>query len=253
MIKPFDSVTKRNFLLLSVSQAILLLVLWTFSPIAALPTPVEIGSAWNRLALHDGLLYELFQSAVTITKAIAFASLIAFGLAFLTTTALFKPVVTWMTGFRFLGFAGITFLFTMWTSNNHELKLWLLTFGMSVFLLTSALQMVNCVSQEEVDYGRTLRMDGWQITWEILVRGRLHETLDIIRQNAAIGWTMLSMVEGLVRSEGGIGSMLIMQSKYLNLGSIFAIQLTILAYGIAQDYGLRFIRNILCPYLKERK
>lgn len=46
------------------------------------------------------------------------------------------------------------------------------------------------------------------------------------------------MVEGITRSEGGIGALLLNQNKYFNLSAVFAIQLTILAYGILQDYAL---------------
>jgi NitT/TauT family transport system permease protein len=81
------------------------------------------------------------------------------------------------------------------------------------------------------------------------MRGKLDQTLDAIRQNAAMGWVMLSMVEGLVRSEGGIGLLLLTNSKFLNLNAIFAIQLTILAYGILQDYILQWIRTLVCPYV----
>lgn len=249
----FDSITKKNFILLSVGQAILCLVLWSFFPISAVPTPIEIVGAWHKMATNEGLLYELFISATTILKAIGLAALISFGLAYLTTAIVFKPVVTWMTSMRFLGFAGITFLFTLWTSNSGELKLWLLTFGMTVFLLSSALAMVNSVTQEQIDYARTLQLDGWQITWEIVVRGKLDEAIDIIRQNAAVGWTLLSMVEGLSRSEGGIGAMLLMKGKYLNLNELFAIQLTILGYGIFQDAALRYFRLVICPYIEANR
>ncbi|MBN4663922.1 hypothetical protein H4F36_24175 [Escherichia coli] len=76
------------------------------------------------------------------------------------------------------------------------------------------------------------------------------DMLDLIRQNAAVGWTLLSMVEGLVRSEGGIGALLLNQNKYFNLSAVFAIQLTILAYGILQDFGLSYLRSVLCPWTR---
>ena len=58
------------------------------------------------------------------------------------------------------------------------------------------------------------------------------------------------MVEGLVRSEGGIGSLLLNQNKHLHLAGIFAIQLTILLYGLLQDYLLGLLRQAACPYIK---
>lgn len=250
LLTPFADVSGL-FRLVALAEAGLLVLFWLFVPMQLVPTPIEIIKAWNSLALQDGLLVELYKSAVTIIKALILASLISFGLAFLSTAALFRPLSRWLTALRFLGFAGITFFFTLWTSSGAELKLWLLTFGMTAFLMTNALAMVEDIRSQEVDYARTLRLKGWRITWEVACMGRLADGLDLIRQNAAIGWMMLSMVEGLVRSEGGIGSLLLTQAKHLHLSSIFAIQITILAYGIVQDVALRYFRELLCPYVRK--
>lgn len=56
------------------------------------------------------------------------------------------------------------------------------------------------------------------------------------------------VVEGLVRAQGGIGTLLLNQNKSLNLAAIFAIQLTILVYGILQDIGLNYLRFVVCPW-----
>ncbi len=138
----------------------------------------------------------------------------------------------------------------MMTHDGSSLKVWLLTFGMLVFQVTNMVAVTNSITQAEVDYAKTLRMSPFRKVYELLILGKRHDFLDIIRQNAAIGWVMLSMVEGLVRSEGGIGSLLITQSKFLNLSAIVAIQLTILAYGIVQDYVLGYARLLLCPYIQ---
>ena len=71
---------------------------------------------------------------------------------------------------------------------------------------------------------------------------------NIIIQNAAIGWTMLTMVEGLSRSEGGVGVLLISQNKFFKLDGIFAIQLSILFLALAQDWALRKWHRFIFPY-----
>jgi len=43
---------------------------------------------------------------------------------------------------------------------------------------------------------------------------------------------MLTMVEGISRSEGGVGAMLLNQNKHFHLSAVFAIQLTILLLGL---------------------
>lgn len=249
-IKPFEYINSVSFKILAIGQAILLIAIWFMLPNSILPNPIEIAQAWHNLASTQGMLVELGRSAIVILKAIAISALITGLLSFIATAALLKPVITWMTALRFLGFAGITFLFTLLTSDGSELKLWLLVFGLTTFQLTNSIGVIANIRQETIDYARTLRLDGWRLSYEIAFRGKLPDALDIIRQNAAIGWTLLSMVEGLVRSDGGIGAMLLNHSKHLHLSSIFAIQLTILGYGILQDYALKALREQLCPFLK---
>jgi NitT/TauT family transport system permease protein len=121
---------------------------------------------------------------------------------------------------------------------------------MTVFLSRSMIDAVKATPQSEIDYARSLGLSGWGLTWELMVRGKSGEMLDLIRQNAAVGWTMLAMVEGITRSDGGIGSLLLNQNKYFNLAAVFAIQLTILSYGILQDVGLTYLRLALCPWTR---
>jgi ABC-type nitrate/sulfonate/bicarbonate transport system permease component len=246
---PFAQGPRLNIRLLAFVQLIILAAIWSsLPPSTGIPTPLSILSAWNMLALKQGLLAELLSSVIVIWKALLLSALISFSIAYLTTADIFKPVGTMVASLRFLGFAGLTFLFTLWTSNGQNLKLALLTFGMTVFLTRSTVDEIKAVPLESIDYGRSLGLRGWRITYEIGVRGRLHVMLDLLRQNAAIGWTLIVLVEGLVRSEGGIGAMLLVNGKYFNLSAVFAIQITILAYGILQDALLNLLRALVCPY-----
>lgn len=247
LIKPFAG---GSIAVVAAIQFAFIFIVWMLAPSSLFPSPSEVFVAWNKLALEQSLLAELGASAWTIMQALFYSSMIGTTVAYLAAINVIKPISKAIAALRFLGFAGITFMFTMLTSDGAQLKVWMLTFGMLVFQVTNMLAVTNSISQAEVNYAQTLRMSPIRKVYELLIRGRAHDFLDIIRQNAAIGWVMLSMVEGLVRSDGGIGSMLVTQSKYLNLSAIFAIQLTILVYGLVQDYILAGIRLALCPYLK---
>lgn len=249
LLIPFAQGPRLNIKLLAFVQLILLGLIWmSMPPSTGIPTPVAIAEAWNKLALEQGLLAELMVSVIVILKALMMSALISFTLAYLTTADIFKPGATMIASLRFLGFAGLTFLFTLWTSNGQNLKLALLTFGMTVFLTRSTVDEIKSIPSESIDYARSLGLRGWRITYEIGVRGSLHVMLDLLRQNAAVGWTLIVLVEGLVRSEGGIGALLLVNGKYFNLSGVFAIQLTILAYGIIQDIALNALRALVCPY-----
>jgi ABC-type nitrate/sulfonate/bicarbonate transport system permease component len=245
---PYSGSLSREIRVLAAIQAVFLIGLWFAAPNTYIPSPVEIARAWNDLAGSQGMLVELYNSAIVVWQALFISMMISITMSSLNTAAFFKPLVQWATALRFLGFAGITFMFTLMLGGGAALKLWLLTFGMTVFFLTNQKAEIESISGSDVDYVKTLRLKGWRITWELGVRGSLDRTLDIARQNAAIGWTLLSMVEGLVRSEGGIGTLLLNQNKHFHLSAVFAIQLTILLYGILQDWILGVIRKVICPY-----
>lgn len=248
IITPFSGGGPKTLVSLALFQLGLLLVLWTMFPVTGMSSPLEIVTSFKSLFLEQNLIRELIVSVLVILKAIFYSSIISLSIGYLSTALLFRPFSSMVSSFRFLGFAGITFLFTLWTSSGMELKVWLLTFGMTVFLTTTVLAEIRAIPRDSIDYARTLGLRGWKITYEIVVLGKIDVMIDLIRQNAAIGWTMLSMVEGLVRADGGIGTLLINQNKYFHLSAVFAIQGVILTYGLLQDYAFIYLRKLLCPY-----
>lgn len=249
LIIPFPLGKRFDWRFITAVSILILMAFWAIAPASTgVPSQLAIAGAWNELATKSGLLVELFESTKVIWLAIILSAFISVALAALYTADMFKPISTFVASMRFLGFAGLTFLFTLWTSSAYSLKLSLLTFGMTVFLTRSTIDVVKSIPQSEVDYARSLGLSGWRLTWELFNRGRAAELLDLVRQNAAVGWTLLAMVEGITRSEGGIGAMLLNQNKYFRLDAVFAIQLTILAYGLLQDVLLQYIRVLLCPW-----
>ena len=56
------------------------------------------------------------------------------------------------------------------------------------------------------------------------------------------------MVEGISRSEGGVGALLLNQNKHFHLAEVFAIQLLILTVGLLQDFAIGIGKRLLCPW-----
>lgn len=247
-LKPFTPVPSKTFRILALSQMLFLVLLWILSPWKAVPSPLEVAHAWVDMVQNQALLWELAVSMKTNFQAILLSSAIGLVMMYASTAVFFKTWVRFASTMRFLGFAGLTFLFTLAFDSGQALKLALLVFGMTVFLITNLSAEVDNFPQERVDHARTLGMKDWHITWETVVLGKADVVLDLIRQNAAIGWTLLSMVEGLVRSEGGIGALLLNQNRHFHLGAVFAIQFTILFAGWIQDVLFGYLRNFICPY-----
>lgn len=245
---PFARLNSWHVKALIAVQAVIALAVW-FLVGGMIPTPVEVLNALGNL-VGRGLLQELWTSSKTLIVSLLLATFIATCIAALSATWLFKPFANFASGMRFLGFAGLTFVFLLIADGAFQLKVMLLTFGITVFMTTSLLAEVRAITQDELDYAATLKLTGWKAVWELFIVGRFDKVLDLMRQNAAVGWTLLAMVEGITRSEGGIGAMLLVENKYLNLSSVFAIQLVILVYGILQDQLLAFLRTWLCPHLQ---
>jgi len=228
-------------------QLVLLFFVWIFSPTVFLPKPKEVFQALGEM-WSEGLGGELITSFYLNLQAIALSTVLSLLMAYLTVIPFFRPIVTLLSKLRFLSMVGLTFFFTLMASTGHELKLFLLVFSVSVFFVTGMAEVVASIPKERYDLARTLRMGEWRVVYEVVVLGQADKAFEVLRQNAAMGWMMLTLVEGISRSEGGVGAMLLNQNKHFHLSAVFAIQLTILVLGLAQDYGIGLLRKILCPY-----
>jgi NitT/TauT family transport system permease protein len=150
---------------------------------------------------------------------------------------------------RFLGLTGLVFPFTLLTGGGYTLKVWLLTFGMSTFFVTAMAQAVLEIPSEQYDYMRVLGASEGRIFWEVVVRGTLDKALDTLRQNLAMGWAMITMVEGISRAEGGVGALILNQNKHFHLAEVFAVLIAILVLGLLLDYLMAVSVRILCPHV----
>ena len=248
LLLPFTPVRSRWLQVLVAAQVAAALALWSFSGCRTLPTPVQIGAAWLDLVRHQDLLAELWVSVKVSLLALTLSTLAAVVMACLATAPLFMPIARLAAALRFLGFAGLTYVFMLVSGDAITLRVAILAFGMAVYLVTALLANLKALPRSRVDHCRTLGMKHWRITWELCVLGQGDVILDLVRQNAAIGWTLLTLVEGLTRSAGGIGALLLNQNRYFLLAGVFAIQATILAVGLAQDALLSLVKDIACPW-----
>lgn len=244
---PNRTVSGATMRLLVVGSVISILMVWALMPSKIIPHPLDVveafGSLWSRTSIGQDVV-----ASVTLNiEAISLATLISASLAYLSVLAGLRPSIEFASKLRFLGLTGLSFIFGL-SFTGHSLKLVLLTFGMSVFLLTSMVSVVASIPKEQFDYARTLRMGPWRATYEVVVLGTMDQMIEAVRQNAAIGWVMLTMVEGLVRSEGGIGMLLLNENKHIRLETVFALQILVLTIGLLQDYGIGVLRNLFCPW-----
>ncbi len=248
LFTPHENVPRRYWLGMITVQVALALLFWAFQPMKVIPKPLEVVNAFADLWSRFGLGEALMTSFKTTIEALAIGSLVSLVLAYLTVLPFFQPIVMFIAKMRFLGLVGLTFIFTLVMGGGHALKLSVMVFCLSVYFVASMMEVVASVTKEELDHARTLRMGKWRAVYEVIILGKMDQALEVLRQNAAITWMSLTLVEGLVRSEGGMGALLLIQSKYLKLPEIYAIQATILLVGLLLDYFLKWTKRVICPW-----
>src|SRR5262249_62193618 len=181
------------------------------------------------------------------------STVLSLGLAYLTVLPPLRPLVGAVSKLRFTGLVGWGFVFTLWAHDGHQLKLWMLVFGMTPFFATAIAAVVAAIPRERFDHARAMRMGPVRVVWEVVILGTLDQALEALRQNAAIGWMMLTMVEGVVRAEGGIGTLMLDEERHLRLDAVFALIFVVLAVGVVQDHALAWLRRAVCPYAERRQ
>jgi NitT/TauT family transport system permease protein len=245
---PNAKIEKNTWLVLIVVQVAAAILLWSVAATELIPSPIEVVEAFGELLANHNLIGELTTSFLLCVKSIFLGTLLSVLIAYSGVMPFFKNIAGFGAKMRFMTLVGLSFIFALTFTGGHSLKLALLIFGISGFQLVALNQLVASVSRNEYNHAKALGMSKWGIVWEVVFKGRLHDILEITRQNLAISWTMLTFVEGLVRSEGGIGLMLQEANKHLKLDHIFAVQLCVLVLAVGMDRGLLWLKHTIFPY-----
>lgn len=226
------------------------LLAWALSPFQSLPTLREIAGALGRLWSEGGLGAELFATTRLIAVSLAITVALSLVLAYASVIPAVRPLTHGVAKLRFLGLTGLVFPLTLATGGGFRLKVALLTFGMTTFLVTAVARIVDEVPRAEIDQMRVLGASDARVAWEVIVRGTLDRTLDAVRQNLAMGWSMITMVEGISRSDGGIGAVILNQNKHFHLAEVYAVLAVVLVVGLVLDHAMGVLGLLLCPHTR---
>ncbi|MCU0434029.1 MAG: ABC transporter permease subunit [Bacteroidia bacterium] len=249
---PFSAISRKTVLTLIVAETIVALLIWQLSGNGLIPSPTKVLDALGRVASDPNFSFaDNFMSSLFLTlKGMGISILIALAVSYLALIPVFNPVAHFIIKCRYLTLTGLIFVFTLMTDNGSQLKMSLLIFGIVPFFVTSLLSIIEGINKQEYELCRTLRMNNWQILWEVVIVGRFDQVFEVMRQNFAIAWMMITMVEGLSMSEGGLGTLLIKANKFVDMAQVFAILLVIFVLGILFDILLGQLRRWLFPYTK---
>lgn len=250
LITPFSKVSTNIMSTMLIIELSLFLIAWVILDITFLPSPMETWNAGMSLISNEGLVAEFWVSIKLCLRAMFYATIISAIISYLYLIPVTKYISLLITKGRFLTLVGLSFFFTMFTGSGTSLKTSLLVFGITVFFTTSFIAYIKAIPETQYNHARTLGLGPWETLFEVVIYGRLAHLMEVVAQTFAIAWTMLTLVEGIVRSEGGIGVMLLNMSRYLKLDAILFIQILICITGIFLDMFWSYMREIVAPYTK---
>lgn len=245
---PNGRVTQREQKLVALFWIIAVLTLWSTIHIPFVPQPPAVGGSLVQLWQNYGLGQELVASYLLNAQALVWSTVISLLLSYLTLMPALRPVITAVTKGRFLGLVGLFVFFVFAFGSGRSTKLAILVFGITVFFVTSMVDEIARIPKEKYDHARTQGMGEWRVVWEVVVLGKIDAAFDLMRQNAAMSWTLLTMVEGISRAEGGVGAMLLNENKQFRLEGVVAIQLCIVLVAVLQDFAIQWTKSQVCPY-----
>lgn len=235
---------------------VLVITVWWLQPVAIIPSPIEVAVSFYHLFVPGGtapvILPDLMASMRLNIEAICISTTISLAAAYSVTIPALRPVSQVLSKMRYLGLTGLTFLIGLLVGGGHGLKLALLVFGMATFYTTSMAAAVEDIPLDTIRHARALRMGPWRAWFEVVVLGTFDTALETLRQNAAIGLIMLTTVEILAQSEGGIGVALRNVNRSFRMEDVFALQFLVLLIGLGQDYFFSWLKGIACPYTQDR-
>lgn len=248
IITPLTTIARKTWTIVAIVELVLALIIWQFSGGGLIPGPIKVFAALIELFNDPDFISSLVTSTTLTVKGMGISIIIALFISYLSVIPLFNPIAKFIVKCRYLTLTGLIFLFTLLTKNGSDLKISLLLFGIVPFFVTSLLSIIANISQQEYDLCTTLRYKRWETVCEVIIVGRFDQIFEVMKQNFAIAWIMITMVEGLSMSEGGLGVMLIKANKYINLPKVFALLLVVFINGIAYDFLFGLVRKWLFPY-----
>jgi NitT/TauT family transport system permease protein len=250
IFKPFGKINRQTVFIIVIMQVIVTLLVWQTTSNGLIPKPVNIAAAFGNLLTTKLLLDNMLVSLVLTLKAMLYSIIITLFFAYASVIPFFKSIAQFIVKCRYLTLTGLIFVFTLLTKDGSALKLSLLVFGIVPFFTTSFLSVIVNIDKQEYELCKTLGYNNWQTLYEVIIVGKADQVFEILRQNFAISWLMITMVEGLSMSEGGIGSLLIKFNKYNDITNVIALQLVIFMIGLGFDYLLGITRHWLFPHSK---
>lgn len=245
IFRPFEKVDKSTEYMIILFWLVVLMSFWAsmgFGDTHVFPTIPQVAKGFVDL-YNEGLIIHIGSSLWLCSQAVFISIIISLAFAYLSTTPAIKPLASFISKFRFLPLTGISFYITMIINDARSIQIWILVIFMTTFLITSLLAVLKDIPDEDYDHARSLGYGRWEMLLEVIIKGRFDYVIEVIRQNLAIVWMMLVVVESIMVAAGGLGFLIKNSDKFMDHGRIIALQIIILLLGLSLDWALTFTRK----------
>jgi ABC-type nitrate/sulfonate/bicarbonate transport system permease component len=224
---------------------------WFINPIKSLPTPPEVLDAFRKAWTEpgaSGLVYNTYITLKLNVVGLLYSSIISLIVAYLSVIPVFQPFNKMVQWLRYIPIVGFNLVFLTLFAIGWPMKVAMLTTGMSFFLVTSMTGVIASIPRMKYELAKVLGYSDWEVFYSVIVRPTMPQMIDMIAQNAAIGWVMITAIETYNRTEGGIGAQIYAYSSTNNLPAVYAYLIVIGIIAVAEDWAFALGKRILFPY-----
>lgn len=240
--------TRSNLVLIWIA---FVLLFWFFNPIKALPYPSEVLGAFKKMwgaEGSQGLVYNVYVTLKLNVVGLLYSSLVSVVIAYLAVIPVFQPFNKMVQWLRYIPVVGFNLVFLSLFAIGWPMKVAMLATGMSFFLVTSMTGVITAIPRMRYELAKVLGYNDWHVFYSVVMRPSLPQMIDVIAQNAAIGWVMITAIETYNRTEGGIGSQIYAYSATNNLAGVYAYLLIIGIIAVSEDWLFVLMKRIFFPY-----
>ena len=239
---------RANLLLIWVA---ILFLFWCFTPVKGMPYPSEVWHAFQRMwASNDStsLVYNTYVTLKLNVVGLLYASVLSLIVSYFSVLPLLRPLNQILQWFRYLPVVAFNLVFLSLFTIGWPMKVAMMTVGMSFFLITGMTAEIARIPQLKYELARVLNYSDWKVFHTVVLRPTLPAMIDVVAQNAAMGWIMIVAIETFNRTEGGIGAQIYSYSSTNQQAEVYVYLFVIGIIAVLEDQLFVWLKRLLFPY-----
>lgn len=243
----FLSVALRNNMSATMTST-QLLDNWLYNLVRPFPSPSEVLDALYKMWSKHQLLSHVWSTIKLNIVGLLYSTIISLLISYSSVIPVFQPFNSVVKLLRYIPFIGFTLIFFSLFTIGWPTKVAMLTTGMTFFLVTSMTDAVSSIPRMKYELAKVLGYNDLQIFYNVVVRPTLPQMIDMVAQNAAIGWIMITSIETYSRNEKGIGTQIYAYYSTNNLPEVYGLLIIIGIIALLEDGIFSLLKRYLFPY-----